>query len=323
MFINPELEVPPSQRDRSLPMVVTLRGDEDIAEQFAYDAEQAMELLGIKRSRLTQISGRELRVGRIRRDRYMRPVYRESDLRDYQEWTRATATHQSSSKAIEQAIDSLDDRFNDLIVVLQEKWNQFQNHEAELIHSQIRQLQRSLREQFDSFERRRDEHAIWRDQLVRWQQRQRQLGTQLDSLQSGQDRASQQQVLFHQDLRELIAAWSLYRREQLDAQRHQEEKLQALKEQLGTQEIVIAGLQEGLSRMGAKQEELKRHLELTITKSFKEEISQLKELLQTQTRGEVREPSRADELRSRPRLRLRPRQRPLPARVTEGDRDRG
>src|SRR5690606_18828586 len=57
-----------------LPMIVWLRGDEEIASEFTVDAEAAMEFLGIKRSRLTQISGRELRVGRMRIDRYIRPV---------------------------------------------------------------------------------------------------------------------------------------------------------------------------------------------------------------------------------------------------------
>ncbi|RYZ54860.1 MAG: hypothetical protein EOP07_15250, partial [Proteobacteria bacterium] len=110
-------EVTASQKDQTLPMILTLRGDENIVEEFTFDTDQAMGYLGIKRSRLNQISGRELRVARIRRDRYIRPVYRECDLKDYLEWTRATATHLSSSKAIEQAVENLDDRFNDVLQV--------------------------------------------------------------------------------------------------------------------------------------------------------------------------------------------------------------
>lgn len=91
----------------SLPMIVWLRGDEPYAEDFNLDAEAAMATLGIKRSRLTQISGKELRVGRKRIDRYVRPVYRTEDIEEYQGWTRATATHQRSSSAIKEAADEL------------------------------------------------------------------------------------------------------------------------------------------------------------------------------------------------------------------------
>ncbi|MBC7530596.1 MAG: hypothetical protein H7318_03395 [Oligoflexus sp.] len=114
-------EVTASQKDQTLPMILTLRGDEAIVDEFSYDTDQAMAYLGIKRSRLNQISGRELRVARIRRDRYIRPVFRECDLKDYLDWTRATATHLSSSKAIEQAVENLDDRFNDVLQVFNEK----------------------------------------------------------------------------------------------------------------------------------------------------------------------------------------------------------
>ncbi len=90
-----------------LPMVVWLRGDEPYAEEFNLDAEATMEALGIKRSRLTQISGKELRVGRKRIDRYVRPVYRMEDVETYKGWTRATATHQRSSSVIKEAADEL------------------------------------------------------------------------------------------------------------------------------------------------------------------------------------------------------------------------
>ena len=92
--------------DRSeLPMVVHLRGDEEWVDQFTVEADEAMAFLGIKRSRLAQISGRELRVGRIRKDRYIRPVYRREDLDRYHRWTRATATHKSSSETIRDSLD--------------------------------------------------------------------------------------------------------------------------------------------------------------------------------------------------------------------------
>jgi hypothetical protein len=131
-------EVAASQKDQTLPMVLNLRGDEAIAEAFSYDSEQAMSFLGIKRSRLNQISGRELRVARVRRDRYVRPVYRESDLKDYLEWTRATATHLSSSKAIEQAVENLDDRFNDVLQVFNQKLDQVADEQRDFIRSEFK-----------------------------------------------------------------------------------------------------------------------------------------------------------------------------------------
>jgi hypothetical protein len=89
------------------PMIVWLRGDEDYCAEFSLDAEAVMEKLGIRRTRLTQISGRELRVGRIRRGRYIVPVYRPIDVTEYQQWTRATATHIKSSHVVQEAADSL------------------------------------------------------------------------------------------------------------------------------------------------------------------------------------------------------------------------
>ncbi len=90
-----------------MPMIVWLRGDEDYVEDFSIDADTAMKTLGIKRSRLTQISGKELRVGRIRIGRYVRPVYRPVDIQAYVEWTRPTATHAKSSNIIEEAAGEL------------------------------------------------------------------------------------------------------------------------------------------------------------------------------------------------------------------------
>lgn len=107
-MMDTDSQIPSSQSDKALPMVVQLRGDEEFVADFLYDAQAAMEFLGIKRSRLTQISGRELRVGRVRQDRYIRPVYRKIDLDDYQSWTRKTASHQSSSQAIETAVEKLE-----------------------------------------------------------------------------------------------------------------------------------------------------------------------------------------------------------------------
>jgi methyl-accepting chemotaxis protein len=92
---------------QDFPMIVWLRGEEPWFTQFDMDADAVMSALGIKRSRLTQISGKELRVGRVRMDRYIRPVYRSLDVEQYLKWTRATASHQKSSDAIKLAVDQL------------------------------------------------------------------------------------------------------------------------------------------------------------------------------------------------------------------------
>ena len=54
----------------SLQQTVWLKGDEDFFEDFNWNADQVMNYLGIKRSRLNQISGKELRVGKKNRSIY-------------------------------------------------------------------------------------------------------------------------------------------------------------------------------------------------------------------------------------------------------------
>lgn len=93
-----------------LPLVVWLRGDEPFAGDFSLDADQVMAQLGIRRSRLTQISGKELRVGRMRKGRYVSPVYRPVDVDAYTAWTRPPATHQKAAEVIDEVVSRLDDR---------------------------------------------------------------------------------------------------------------------------------------------------------------------------------------------------------------------
>lgn len=90
-----------------LPMIVWLRGDEPHCADFILEADDVMSQLGIRRSRLTQISGKELRVGRMRRGRYVSPVYRQSDVDAYLAWTRATASHMKSSSVLQEAAEAL------------------------------------------------------------------------------------------------------------------------------------------------------------------------------------------------------------------------
>jgi hypothetical protein len=90
-----------------LPMMVWLRGDEEFCADFSLEAEEVMLRLGIRRSRLTQISGKELRVGRMRKGRYVSPVFRPADVEAYLNWTRASASHQKSSGLLHDAAEEL------------------------------------------------------------------------------------------------------------------------------------------------------------------------------------------------------------------------
>jgi hypothetical protein len=98
--------------DPDFPLLVWLRGDEPYCGDFTLDADDVMERLGIKRSRLTQISGRELRVGRMRMGRYIRPVYRSEDVEAYKQWTRATASHVKAASVLQGAAKDLSESFS-------------------------------------------------------------------------------------------------------------------------------------------------------------------------------------------------------------------
>lgn len=104
-----------------LPIIVWLRGDESFLPEFELDADDAMKLLGIKRSRLTQISGKELRVGRIKAGRYIKPLYRKVDIEEYIKWTRPTASHQSSKKALESVSKKIEHNLSEIGGMFDEK----------------------------------------------------------------------------------------------------------------------------------------------------------------------------------------------------------
>ena len=98
-----------------LPMVMWLRGDEPHFNDFSVDVDGAMAELGIRRSRLTQISGRELRVGKKRVDRYIRPCFRPADIAAYKSFTRATASHLKSSQVLDDVLMRLENETGQLI----------------------------------------------------------------------------------------------------------------------------------------------------------------------------------------------------------------
>ena len=124
----------------TLAMVVWLRGDE---EEFTLSAEDVMAALDIKRSRLTQISGRELRVGRRRVDRYLKPFYRPADVHSYQERTRAALTRQRSAAAVSSVADDIETRHKTLLqettaqlrATLADTSRTIQKNLSELLHS--------------------------------------------------------------------------------------------------------------------------------------------------------------------------------------------
>src|SRR3989338_6049260 len=100
--------IPSGAISDELPMVVWLTGSEPYFSDFALDADAVMVRLGLKRSRLTQISGRELRVGRTKMGRYIRPVYRDCDIEAYLAWVKPTSSHKKSSSVIEEAVQHLE-----------------------------------------------------------------------------------------------------------------------------------------------------------------------------------------------------------------------
>jgi chromosome segregation ATPase len=257
-----EYDIPASQKDRQLPMIINLRGDEDLVDEFNWDADQVMEFLGIKRSRLTQISGKELRVARIRRDRYLRPVYREADVRDYQEWTRATATHQSSSRAIEQAIDSLDDRFSDILVVLQEKLLQYEERSTSLLKQQLHKLDAAG---FERFQQLQDEAGQQRDLSERHEKHQaralNQLQQQNELLSTWHKEWQDLRAFlgsFHQDIRALLVAQQALRRDMEEAQVALHS---AMEQQTENMKNSWQDVQEALAALKAGQEQILKQTE--------------------------------------------------------------
>ncbi|MDQ3231250.1 MAG: hypothetical protein M3Q07_05465 [Pseudobdellovibrionaceae bacterium] len=257
-----EHDIPASQRDRQLPMIINLRGDEELVDEFNWDADHVMEFLGIKRSRLTQISGKELRVARIRRDRYLRPIYREADVRDYQEWTRATATHQSSSRAIEQAIDSLDDRFSDILVVLQEKLMQYEDRSTALLKKQVHKLNEADFERYQTLlEHAEVQHAA-SDRHEKKQGRVLdQLTQQTGVLEDWQKELQDMRGLlgsFHQDIRALHVAQQALRR---DMEESQAALREALKQQTSHFTESWQALQETLAVLKTGQNQILQQTE--------------------------------------------------------------
>ena len=138
--VKQKTEVDRSRPTADLPMIVTLKGDESYFKEFSWDSNKVMHILGIKRSRLNQVSGQELRVGRARIDRYIRPIYRPCDVEKYLEWTRPTATHQRSTKIIDSAREKLESQGKNL----EEKISTLEKTLKTSIHSFLKKHQLTL-----------------------------------------------------------------------------------------------------------------------------------------------------------------------------------
>lgn len=89
------------------PMLTYLDHHDEEAREYNCDADEAMSILGIKRSRLTQISGKSLRCARVKMSRYTRPMFRRCDLEEYKKLLRVPQSHIASSNLITQATDEL------------------------------------------------------------------------------------------------------------------------------------------------------------------------------------------------------------------------
>lgn len=126
-------------------MIIMLEGHEPYVPQFSLNADQAMAKLGIKRSRLNQISGKELRVGRIKAGRYIKPMYREQDVQAYLEWTRPTASHQASKKALESVTDTIDAQLNVMADRICDQLDSTTNYNEQLQQSFQTRLESKLR----------------------------------------------------------------------------------------------------------------------------------------------------------------------------------
>lgn len=137
-----------------LSMLLWMRGDEDWAGEFNLDADEAMKILGIKRSRLTQLTGKEIRVARKRVDRYIKPFYRRLDLETYLASARASLTVQKSSETLEKASHLFEEKAEGIQSLLKDELSKtFSNIESSM--SNITNLfQSSTIAQRDELQRR-------------------------------------------------------------------------------------------------------------------------------------------------------------------------
>ena len=87
--------------------IIYLSNDDPRIQEYTHNATEAMNILGIKKSRLHQITGTKLPCARIKIGRYLKPMYRHSDITDYLESLRTPISSAKSHKLINQSLQSL------------------------------------------------------------------------------------------------------------------------------------------------------------------------------------------------------------------------
>ena len=90
--------------------------------EYDCSAAQAMEILGIKRSRLHQITGSKLACARIKIGRYLRPMYKKSDLTDYLHSLRSPLSKAKSQKIFDDSLNSLKNFIHEIKNLKDEKY---------------------------------------------------------------------------------------------------------------------------------------------------------------------------------------------------------
>lgn len=134
------------------------------AAQFDIGADEAMEALGIKRSRLTQISGRTLPCARIKIGRYVRPMYRHQDIENYRSRLRIPQSRAHAAQIIERTTRHLEKCAAELTASL--------GHESGV-------LSQSMQQNFAQFNQHQEnQHKNWmaalkqiqEDHQLRWQE---------------------------------------------------------------------------------------------------------------------------------------------------------
>ena len=214
--------------DQELPLIVWLRGDEDYCADFVLDADAVMSQLQIRRSRLTQISGKELRVGRIRRGRYISPVYRQVDVDSYAVWTRASASQVKSAHVVHEATAGLIEHSERLADYLQSVPEQLASELRQDLERASLQLTRTIHQQNDLRSAADDyarEFALASERRLKSVMNQ-QAETISQLLGHVQTQASQIQVLAQQ-ARELAALARVQRQEFTDQAERQDDAFAA------------------------------------------------------------------------------------------------
>ena len=189
-----------------LPQNIFLHGEEAFYEDFSLSAEEAMEMLQIKRTRLRDISGHELRVGRKRDGRYIRPFYRLQDIESYKEKQQQRHSRQgASAQLISNYFASHEESVSQQLEAdLGEVSQQLQSHLRRqisqiypYIQQQQQQTQKSLQQQLTAMEIRTHQRLSTQTQhQLDHQQAIVNLHAQVDSLQAMiTDITVEQQVL--------------------------------------------------------------------------------------------------------------------------------